>query len=546
METVSPSFESSIKRDSLEDKNMLILPKHAYLLISISSLVLSSLLYYLGSEKNPIGRFSFAILGPLLTFMIFVSLVLYLGFDCFSTHLGIRKIIGFLLVAGVSSTLIALTLNTRGQYAIIFTYLKINKNAGLEEVSFILSVIMAPLIEETMKNIPLFILMRGFYQSWGGVSKRILNDSRMTALAGVLIAGMFTMLETYFYILDTINYESIQDEEVWSANYLQIIIRSTSPIHYLTVAVVSFSIFLTLYNSRNRTLGFTEMIPVFVAFLVALVIHGTWNFVALQLSESTPTYFNFYPVPLFYLGMIALLALLGIIIYSSKLISEECSFCGLNHAPPFDVPSHFEPTSYLKVPSINQLLWKRSAKKFFSDNLGVERPIAKIFVCTHCSYPVPVYSIKCWFCGYRLEPPYSQVFQFRRNLWDNLSIGLTLILATTYLVNTLIALVSVFRNGYSDENGLVILVLTFLGISYLWGSYWALNPRTKPLGIILSRFLTGAFFIQLIFLMQIISILISDNLGIFTVTSFNLIMVFLALGLIIGYEPIIDGGIVYV
>jgi len=525
---------------------MLILPKYAYLIISISSLILSSLLYYLGSEKNPLARFSFAILGPLLTFMIFVSLVLYLGFDSFSTHLGIRKIIGFLLVAGVSSTLIALTLNTRGQYAIIFTYLRVNANSNQNGLSFILIVIMAPLIEETMKNIPLFILMRGFYQSWGGVSKRILNDSKMTALAGVLIAGMFTMLETYFYILDTINYQSIQDDEFWSASYFQIIIRSTSPVHYLTVAVVAFSIFLTLFNSRNRTLSFTEMVPVFVAYILALGIHGTWNYMALQLSESTPTYFNFYPVPLFYMGMIALLALLGIIIYSSKLVSEECSFCGLTHAPPFDVSSHFVPTSYLKVPSINQLLWKRSAKKFFSDNLEVERPIAKIFACTHCSYPVPVYSIKCWYCGYKLEPPYSQVFQFRRNLWDNLSIGLTLILATTYLATTLIAMVSVIRNGYSDRIGLVILVLSFLGISYLWGSYWALNPRTKPLGIILSRFLTGAFFIQIIFLMQIVSILISDNLGIFTVTSFNLIMVLLALGLIIGYEPIIDGGTVHV
>lgn len=532
--------------------NLLIFDKPVFLGISIFSMITSASLYYLGNGSSILARFLFALFGPFLTYIFFISITIYLGFDSLSQQLGIRKILGFLVISGITSTVISLMLNTRGQYTFIFTYARfLPESITVEDLTFVVVVVMAPLIEETMKALPILIIMRGFIQSWGGKESRILNNSSISTLAAVIVAGMFTMLETYNYILGGIDSDFLTNDDGWYYVYQQIIIRSLSPLHYVTVAIVSFSVFFSLSNLRTKTMTRRDLTPVMVGYAAALAIHGFWNYLASTIQPTDPLLFGFYPVNLFTFGMLILTILLAIIFYSSRIVTTECPYCGLTHNPPFDAKSHYTATPIVQIPSISFFLWKLKMKKVFNNENGTrkiakEGDMAKVFTCNNCSYPIPVYSVKCWKCDFYLDPPYSEVFQFRKGISDNVSIGINLVLSSAYVTLTLTTLIAIVKEGASEGLSQGVLLFALLGFAYIWSSYWSLNPDTKPLGIILSRFLTGAFFIQTVFLFQFIGMLLADTIGVLIVTTFNVIMIALIFTIILGYEPVIDGGTTYV
>ena len=465
--------------------------------LSIASIVIFFLAFLLGDIGIYFGRLTFYLFGPILWLCCTLCFAFYYGYDVYKEEKALKPILLYLIVSANGAILLALVINDR-----FGAILALVIPGNIELLVSIFVVIMVPIVEEVIKAMPLLILARGFITERGKPERRIFRSPAIIALAGLISAGMFTLVETYLYIANEGNLIILNQDEAWRRNALQVLIRSLAPLHYGTVGIFVIGLTIALYNQNAKILKFKDFSIAFLGLFGAVVLHALWNGTLIFYASSNQDQvrlllFGVLPIPNVIYGL-ASLGIMGVLfLVFIRGENKLCETCRNWHKPPFTIDAHAK-TTIVKPSRINKLLSRNLYKcNLCKVKLGKSGDCnnclkTDFFTCRNCLYPLPAYLSVCWNCDFKIEPLYSKVFQFRENTINSVAIGLTFVFAGVYFIQFGILLLDTIQN----ENSVLPLDSIFLffmvGLVYTILSIWLLGNRWKAEAIAISRTLLAA------------------------------------------------------
>ncbi|OLS20889.1 MAG: hypothetical protein HeimC2_35430 [Candidatus Heimdallarchaeota archaeon LC_2] len=522
----------TFKFDGFDKQSFFPFPKKILLILSILSASVLILLYYIGSDKefNSFeegsvikARTIFFLIGPLLSFIFYMSLLMFLFYR--ETYRRTFKIIfEYALIGGIVSILFALTLNSRA----ILLEIVLAINYDLEFGIFVFSAIIAPTIEEIAKAVPVYYLSKGLLTRENSDREfRLLQSLKTSVLVGSITGAIFNVLETYWYVWNLGYLFDLDNEEIWEIVSAQVMIRSLNPLHLFTSAIIGVGVGLAVWNSNRKILLNQDYRNGIMAFLLAVFIHGLWNGSLVLADEDTDTMKLFgIELPLFNVGLL-IVTFVGIFLlwgFISTFESELCTYCEEWHKPPYNEEDHYN-IPKISIPISTKILSAFKSQKY--QCLSCKSTVIggscsscnsmKVFNCGNCKATIPAHSSKCWKCQKSVEVPYGNILTFPDNSVSVLSKPMVYILAGFYVPGAL-AILIVISNSFSlaDENisveidryMIIFLFLLFLGLTLIQISRWLNDDYRYAMGYSLSRTIFAMLIIQLAILFLSIGMLI--------------------------------------
>ncbi|MHA2100404.1 MAG: PrsW family glutamic-type intramembrane protease, partial [Candidatus Kariarchaeaceae archaeon] len=272
----------TFKFDGFEEHSFFPFPKRVLLILSIVCALSLFLLYFLSSDTdaNSLDRDSmltartiFFLIGPLLSFTFYLSLLMFLFYK--ETYRRTFKIIfEYALIGGIVSILFALTLNTRAILLEFVLAIQYDQEFGI----FVFSAIIAPVIEEIAKAVPVYYLSKGLLTRENSDKEyRLLQNLRTPVLVGSITGAIFNVLETYWYVWNLGYLFDLDSEDRWETVSSQVMIRSLNPLHLFTSAIIGVGVGMTVWSTNRKILLNQDYTTGIQAFLLAVFIHGLWN-----------------------------------------------------------------------------------------------------------------------------------------------------------------------------------------------------------------------------------------------------------------------------
>lgn len=499
------------------------------------------------------SRFVMALLGPLITFLIYYAIILIFFYDE-SLKPGFNHVFEYTLAGGILSLLLAITLNSRAFLVFVISLTSIRLDPRL--ITFTIFAVIGPFIEETAKALPIFFMARGLTTIKGtDKTKRILSSGKLPVFAGLTTGVIFNLLETYWYIFNSGYIFDLGERSAgWDLIALQLLIRALNPIHILAAGISGYGIALVLWKERTNNLNFDELKYAFSALGLAVVIHGLWNgyLVYAEYANVPLILILGNVIPVFnVIFMFVSLIVLGLLVYRvSKFTDDTCSYCGNWHSPPYDRELH-KSQFYPKISFWNRFLgaiWNKkttytclSCKSLVVDDKCTGCNAAMVYACSSCNVPIPVYSKNCWKCNQNLIPVFDSVLNYRRDWVEDISTGFLLIFTAFYVPMTFAMIIYYSQNLGADVYGIVIVYLSIFSILYLLAIKWIKTENRRAMGTSLARTIFAMVIIQLGLLLILFSAL-TFAIGLFIsgilflLESFILIV--FAKNIVFGFQPL--------
>lgn len=458
------------------------------------------------------ARTIFFLIGPLLSFTFYMSLLLFLFYR--ETYRRTFKVIfEYSLIGGVVSILFALTLNSRA----ILIALVLEIGYGDDFGFFVFLAIIGPMIEEIAKAVPVYYISKGLLTRENSDKEyRLLQNLRTPVLVGSITGAIFNLLETYWYVWNLGYLFELDSKENWEIVSSQVMIRALNPLHLFTSAIVGMGIGLTVWNSNRKILLTQDYKTGVQAFLLAIFIHGLWNGSLVLADDDTRTANLFgIEIPIFnvFLLIITLIGILFLWTYVSNFESVHCSYCEEWHRPPYNEVDHYS-IPKLSIPITNQILNSikpqkyqcASCKSIIIGGSCSRCNSMKVFNCGNCYATIPAHSSKCWKCQKSVEVPFGSILNFPDKSASTLSKPLVYILAGFYVPSALTMLI-ILSNLLSaseedvsveiDRIMIIFLFLLFLGLTLVQISRWLNDDYRYAMGYSLSRTIFAMLIIQL-------------------------------------------------
>lgn len=526
------------KFDGFEEQSFFPFPKIVLLILSIISAFTLILLYYLSSDipSNPLDRDSmllartiFFMIAPLLSFTFYMSLLMFLFFKE-SYRRTFKIIFEYAIIGGIVAILFALTLNVRAVLLALVLSISFDAEFGL----FVFIAIIAPVIEEIAKAVPVYYLSKGLLTRENSDKEyRILQNLRTPVLVGSITGAIFNVLETYWYVWNLGYLFDLDNEDNWELISSQVMLRSLNPLHLFTSAIIGVGVGLTVWHSNRKILLNQDYTLGIQAFLLAVFIHGLWNGSLVLADDDTETIKLFgIEIPIFN-GFLLIITLVGIFLlwgYISNFESELCSYCEEWHKPPYTKEDHYNiPKITLSktnkfLNSIRPQKYKCiSCKSIIVGSSCTSCNATKVFNCGNCHATIPAHTSKCWKCQKSVAVPFGNILNYPDNSASLLSKPIVYILAGFYIpaaLTTLIILSNLFSTVDEDLSSLVdqvmiiFLFLLFLGLTLIQISRWLNDDYKLALGYSLSRTIFAMLIIQLAIIFFAIGIAIVFLVGI--------------------------------
>ncbi len=517
--------------EGFDDQSFFPFRKEILAILAISSLFLFILLYIFGGSNDTNtniddvtlqARMIFFLIGPLLSFLFYISLLLFLFFR--ETYRRTFKIIfEYAMIGGIVSILFALTLNTRAILLAIALSIEFDQEFGI----FAFAAIIGPMIEEIGKGIPIYYLSKALITRENSEKEfRLLQNIRTPVMVGSLTGAIFNILETYWYIWNLGYLFELEDKENWQLVSSQIVLRSLNPLHLFTSAILGLGIGLAIWNTNRKVLLNENYSAGLFGFLVAVFFHGLWNGSLVRADEDTQTLELFgieLPLLNVFLIVVSLAGLIFLWSYISKFESVTCDFCDEWHKPPYEPEAHFH------LPNISLSLTTKMlgtfrpqvykcnfCQKVVSGKSCTSCNSKKLFTCGNCNATIPAHASTCWMCQKGVEIPFSTILDYPDHSSSTLSKPLVYILAGFYVPSSLAILV-ILSNSFStaeEDSGLIdsLMIIFFflliLGLTLVQIMRWLNNEYKYAMGYSLSRTIFSMMIIQFAILFLAVGIIL--------------------------------------
>ncbi|MHA2250849.1 MAG: PrsW family glutamic-type intramembrane protease [Candidatus Kariarchaeaceae archaeon] len=477
---------------------------------------ISSSSSFLSDFKVP-SRFIFALLGPLISFSIYLCIAIFIFYEE-TKELEFPIILQYSIVAGIVGILFALTINSRGLLLAILFILEYDQVVG----ELFAIAIVAPVVEETAKALPIFYISKSLVTDRGRINeRRLVQNIRVTVFIGIITGTMFNLLETYWYTWNVGYIFFLDEQQYWQLISFQIVLRALNPLHILAASISGFGIGYALWNTNRKVILLNDYRAALPSFFAAMALHALWNGSALLFADSSYVIYMFGDyLPIFNV-ILLIFSLIGLPIFWWRIYlfqTSTCNFCGEWHKPPYDANAHLKipvtrPSFFFRLQSILQ----RRNRTYSCPNcrkklMGLKCEncdSTKVFTCSNCGSPIPVYQETCWKCEVHIRPVFDNVMEFEPDFITTFSRSFTYILAGFYIPSALSYLILMSREVNSadepdstlDIMAIQFLFLLLLGLSMIMTIKWFHNEQTQALGLSLSRMITGMVLLQFAILM---------------------------------------------
>lgn len=497
------TFSGAIQTKSRVPTFSKVTNKVLLLSVNIGTLVLFLVLLYFSQASSPYvepARVAFAILGPTLTFLFYISLPLWafsLEFRTQSFRLGFI----FVILGGVIGVMFALSVNTR---AILLPIILLEFGIDPELAGFIFSAVLVPFIEEFAKFFPVYIVGRLTILNEYGKEHRLVNNPLQLLYFGLITGAVFNILETYLYTWNVGYVFQTDDPLIWFATAFQIVLRSLNPLHLLASMLSTLGLLYVLYNSPESSVGSRQNFVGWIGYLAAVILHGLWNGAAV-LTDRLPGLI-IYDVQISWINILLLISSLivvfGIILVMMYYSPSFCDNCGLWH----DNQLHNNKSNaYLKISLLGQILKGEyrctTCSKIHYQSTCPQCNSTELYRCEGCYHAVPVYERTCWNCKRELKPIYDDILKVSTPYMNEFSRGVMLVILGSYIPVTLylIFIIPEFYSNrvYSDFVLIQVLLFTIFSSVLLSIYLLASRKRNQALGVLLSRFVISIVLIQL-------------------------------------------------
>ncbi len=527
-----------LKRDTLIVDQPQISKKTVQILVLVSG-VLTLLIWTVGGINPPLGlRFLVIGFGPLLAFVAFNSIVFLRSYKELSTDPLFTKISVFALTFGIVAALVSLTLNNSISLVMNLVVSFLGTEYNIQGIAILFLGVLVPIIEESAKATPLLILSRSLRKEWGSTEKRVFKNSAIVFTVAFLVGATFTLLETYLYIFNTIDFTLLTKDKNYYSAYIQLLIRFSFPLHIGTTVIMGLGILLVLGRSIHRTPLIEEYAPFFLAYIIAIFIHGLWNgSLVTSLFNPLPSieiYGHAFPIFTIGLGFTISAVLIVSLLYFPNIRLYPCKICGNGHFPPFSQEAHYNvliaPPSFISY----EIKFRKKSFRFFFQELKaglslVQRKEGKsvishltqknfegamqqvlppcvqcgsvvsqdgicptcrstpMFLCGTCNYPIPVYAQECWKCQKSVTAPFAKTMKLPERMIDNVAIGLGTFSSVHFITLTFILIGAFFTLGFYDAFFSYLFLFASLSTCFVIALYWVNGTNNRGAGVAFFR-----------------------------------------------------------
>lgn len=560
LQTEQVGFEGTVpvlQKSSTRSFRKLLSSRRVMNRLLITTVFLFFLFAILGESGILVARYIFGLFGPILGFGSYLLFFFSVFYKQIQEEDAFYEIFSFSVISGTVAIIFALTLNGSAILAAI-AFLSIG--AQIIDPVVLLGIaigVVAPFIEEVAKAIPIFVLSRALFTSWGKKERRLFNNFGIIVLSSVIVGGFFTFLETYWYTFGAGIVFNLNDLESWQFTFGQIMIRMLSPLHITTTGVMGIGIAVSLYRNYRLEMTLRDYTPFYISFLLAFFFHGLWNgtlVIATVLPMPMVTIFhNEIPLLIVAYAVVAFSSIGFFYVYSKRFFEDICPYCENWHTPPYDDElHHFTGTVITTAP--NLLAGRQMHKLSYCMNCNNPKTgdelckvcnAATVFACANCKNVVPAYADSCWFCKYQLSPGFDDTLNYKTSPMTTVAVGFIKFMAGFYVPLALALAILGVIMGITPDLVVQFFFFVLIGLGYIASLFWMNSDRYKSLGISLARTLVTIFTFQL----GLTLILIASIFLVGSILSFILYMVEVALifwfsiQMLIGYRPLVHGGV---
>lgn len=428
--------------------------------------------------------FTFFFEAYLLAFLVFGPIVFalawffygYLRVKPFHIPLKLMFLVGY---GGVFIIFATLILNQLGALNALVGILLIDTIVAPELWLTILSVVVvAPLVEEFTKALPNMLFFWSKERSVSGVGeislgerKGMLYSEYRGVFFGIMTGAIFTVLETYLYVF--VNLPAFEITDLFQY-WFQVVLRSGAPVHIGGAMLTGYSLGKSDRLRQKVNSRFLALKTFFMYYILAVMLHLTWNGSSVLFSLVVPDGFAFD------IASLAVFAILGILVYviGFKLMKNSldiakdfssCERCDLKYSSELESCPHC--VKNLKV--VKQVPSEMGSYKF----------------CVSCNEKYPITDDFCKKCGQTLSSvkeidtqsaekrPQLLTISTLLMLMLNILLGFALVLGG-YLLVLLAATTGISGAVVLASFALLIGILSFagvLGVFFRWYSGWYIS-----------------------------------------------------------------------
>lgn len=514
------------------------LPRSIFAVFSAMSIFVFIVFFMLAYNSTNQALFTaFVFIAPSIPFVSLLSLMIY---RYYHELLDEKAYIAaeFVFVGGIVSVLFSLILNS-DFYLLILALALIFQitQADIQFLLFLMFAVLAPIVEETAKMLPIFILSRSIVKEWGQRETRVFKGQGLVVFCGILIGLIFTFLETYLYVF---RFDPLNTNNSQSMVYLQVLIRWLFPIHVTTTTLMALGIYLSLSGSNKTVLPLKDYQTFFATYIVAILIHGAWNGSLVLGTQNTPDVKIFgesiYLTTLA-VGIISNIILLLVVLKFVNIQVPQCNFCMNYHEEPHTAETHLQyrlaPKHKIEInPDVSKFSFRYLKHRFQQRNIYRQRqellqdavkrkdyPLAEQYimsecqlcfsfldtdgicracnsvplnVCTNCNFPVPVYSTECWKCSQTIIPPFESTLSYPNKLSNSIAIGIAKFTGVSFIGAVILVALLIFMNEWEGlVNFGIVFLFMLMALAVGIALYWNSSLRTKGYGLGILRILAG-------------------------------------------------------
>ncbi len=517
------------------------------LILLVAGLISLSIGQVLQGESLLLVRQIFVFVLPVIIPTIYTLIVLLIFYNRIINSTNFHKVFSYFFVFATISVLFSLLLNTDLTRLLQYLGFLTLPRFWIDMTAY---AVIAPLVEELAKLLPLFVLSVSSIKVWGNKPKRVVENPSVLIFYAFIIGGMFTFLETLLYIYNTLQRLGVStfdllQKDVWDAVFAQIMIRFSFPLHIVTPVIMAFFIQRSLFNSRNL-LPEVSGNAIGIGFVSGVILHSFWNgnLVFSAYNSQFPTilvYGSKMPVTVFWEGLLLWTILLVILVsvYLSDLPLLKCNVCGNFHYPPYSAKEHLQEQgelgmlyfissfSSLRLSHLLKRVYYKLRKLPFSPGVKYCPNCSEVmtgitcencesvptFICKFCKFPVPVYANSCWNCKRELEVVFDQSFRLRQKPIEQIFLGIVFIL-TVFVYYKLFETILYFtfaRNltpAQKDILNFNLIFTIFFSLPLFFLVRWAIEKKSRDQVRVIGNFIGSLMVIETMFYIISLSSLI--------------------------------------
>jgi len=452
--------------------------------------------------ENSIYKAAIAVLFIFSFFLLWLSVIILAFLQNSSTieYWTFARLASLLFIMGILTTYLAIIIENKSLLFLealssLLDSLVIRfDNSTIVATTFYVGII--PIIEETIKLLPIIILLRSYIKidKEHSISYKLLPSLKTFILFGAITGGLFDLIEQFF-ILSKI------EEKLYPSLIFR---RSVFPLHMMNSMVGAFGIGLLLYlrNSISREKQITKKRKIYVLYLLAfmllsfpLIYHALWNYFSRINNATILTFLGYISYPIY-------------LIFTLFLIIHQTRHCNLCHTEHYSLLCPFVVSNI----DISTICLKDAKKVEFSkDTTLFSCPYCLLDqyngdYCLHCwSFPklecnnchqvLPAFSRMCWSCGTEVESIYDKMLSNSPPPVASISVGVTRFLSGL-IVSLFILSIGSFSNTLSSLGYTAFfIVITSLFVTIV---LWSYSKKNRSKAIIASVAITSAFLLMIV------------------------------------------------